>query len=211
MRMSRVRIRPSSVIFHIFTEPALMSHILSAGSPCWNRSSPAERRRRTRSPARLSHASRGMPSKIQTCPKQRGCNSTSGPASFRHRHNVSSIGRPLSRAGIAASVVARSSIVRGSVIIRFPIVVLEARGVAPVGETGEGLHQGDRAEGAWGLAAEGDRGSYPWTARPNSRRKTISSGERGPFSIAARFSRSSTTLRGPVSATSMCGLERQNR
>ena len=54
-------------------------------------------------------------------------------------------------------------------------------------------------------------GSYPCTVRPNSRMKSISSGERGPFSSAARFSRNSTTLRGPVSATSMCGLVRQKR
>ena len=54
-------------------------------------------------------------------------------------------------------------------------------------------------------------GGYPCTARPNSRMKSISSGERGPFSSPARFSRSSATLRGPVSATSMWGLVRQKR
>lgn len=74
--------------------------------------------------------------------------------------------------------------------------------IAVCSEAGEGRTTDVVTEGA---------GGYPCTARPNSRMKIISSGERGPFSSAARFSRISFTLRGPVSTTSMCGLERQKR
>jgi len=37
----------------------------------------------------------------------------------------------------------------------------KTQGVAPVCETGQGAYQGDRAEGPWTLAAEGDRGDNP--------------------------------------------------
>jgi hypothetical protein len=52
---------------------------------------------------------------------------------------------------------------------------------------------------------------YPCTFRPSSRIQRCSSSESGPFSSAARFSRSSRTSFGPVSTTSTCGLVRQNR
>jgi adenosylmethionine-8-amino-7-oxononanoate aminotransferase len=51
----------------------------------------------------------------------------------------------------------------------------------------------------------------PCTARPTARIQASSSAERGPRSSAARFSRSCSTVRGPVSATSTCGEERQKR
>src|SRR5271157_4714805 len=88
LRISRVRARPSSVIFQSFTDPILIRYILSAGSPCRNRSSPAARFRRTRFLEIAPHASGGALSKSHTWPKQRRSRTTPGPASSLHRHEL---------------------------------------------------------------------------------------------------------------------------
>jgi hypothetical protein len=51
----------------------------------------------------------------------------------------------------------------------------------------------------------------PWTARPKVSIRSSSDASSGPCSTAARFSRSSEAVRGPVSTTSTLGLVRQKR
>jgi hypothetical protein len=55
------------------------------------------------------------------------------------------------------------------------------------------------------------RSLYPCTARPKSRIQVISSSLSGPFSRAARFSRTCATVLGADRTTSTCGLVRQKR